>query len=306
MRSKIVFVYSPQYCVDIGAHVFRTEKYRLVAERIAAQCGIPLEEMLAPQPASQNDLRRALDPRYLQDMKERRWTGRTASSELPITREIIEGAFLCAGGTLLAARKALEIGGVGFHVGGGWHHAFADHAEGFCYVNDVAVAILALKDEGAVERVLVVDCDLHQGNGTARYFQSDPSVFTFSIHQERLYPIKGKSDLDIGLDDYAGDEEYLEPLASAIPRLYDSHKPQIVFYLAGADPFEHDQLGALRLTKSGLRRRDEQVIRSAAERKIPLVVVLAGGYAVDLRDTVDIHVSAAEVALECAALYRAD
>ncbi|MCX7016133.1 MAG: histone deacetylase [Candidatus Sumerlaeota bacterium] len=300
MTSHIVFVYSPKYEVDIGEHPFKTTKYRLTAERLVAECGVARDQLLEPSPPDEATLLRALDREYLEDMKALRWNSRTASSELPISRAIIDGSFLCAGGTLLAARKALELGGIGFHVGGGWHHAFRDHAEGFCYVNDIAAAILTLQAEGAIKRAIVVDCDLHQGNGTAVYFQTDPDVFTFSIHQERLYPQKEKSDLDIGLDDFTGDLKYLAALGSAIPRLYDSHKPQIVFYVAGADPYKDDLLGNLQLTKEGLRKRDELVIRSASERRLPVVVMLAGGYSPDVRDTVDIHLATARVALECA------
>jgi acetoin utilization deacetylase AcuC-like enzyme len=304
MSSKIAFAYSPKYGVDIGAHVFITAKYALTAKRLREECGVTPEQIIEPSLAPEADLQRALEPEYLEDMAELRRTPRTEYSELPITREIINGAFLCAGGTLLAAREALERRGIGFHVGGGWHHAFPDHAEGFCYVNDLAVAILALKAEGRIRRALVVDCDLHQGNGTAVYFQDDPDVFTFSIHQERLYPFKQRSDLDIGLDDGVGDAEYLQRLGSAIPRLYDEHKPDMVFYVAGADPYERDQLGSLQLTKDGLRQRDELVIAAAAERNIPLTITLAGGYAPDVNDTVDIHISTAKTALAAAAKYE--
>ncbi len=306
-HQRLAFVYSPRYCVDIGAHVFDTSKYRRIAERIAAEFGRPGEDILiAPEPASPSQLAAALEPDYLRDLIEARRTPRTRRSELPISREIVEAAFLCAGGTIRAAREALRRRGIGFHIGGGWHHAYPDHAEGFCYVNDLAVAALVLRAEGAARRAAVVDCDLHQGNGTAACFRADAAVFCFSIHQERLYPFpKERGDWDIGLANGAGDEEYLARLAEAVPRIYDEHRPDIVLYVAGADPCLQDQLGDLALTMDGLRRRDERVIFAAAERGIPLVVALAGGYAPDIADIVAIHLQTARVCAEAAAMYEA-
>ncbi len=304
MNPRLAFIYSPKYCVDIGAHVFQTSKYRLISDRLAEEIGLTPDDVIEPDLAPDETLLRAHDAEFLDDMKNLRWTPRTQPSELPISQEIIDAAVLCAGGSMRAAREATERNGIGFHIGGGWHHSFPDHAEGFCYINDVAVAILNLKDKGTILRAIVVDCDLHQGNGTAFFFGTDPDVFTFSIHQENLYPIKQRSDLDIGLESFAGDDVYLERLGSAIPRLYDEHKPDIAFYVAGADPFEMDQLGSLQITKQGLRKRDEMVIEGAAKRGIPLVVTLAGGYAPDVNDTVEIHCNTAKTAIEAVELYE--
>jgi acetoin utilization deacetylase AcuC-like enzyme len=221
-----------------------------------------------------------------------------------------------AAGTLLAARIALGTArlpdvidrtgpdgahrptrGVGLHLGGGFHHACEDHGEGFCLFNDVAVAIQVLRRERAISRAAVVDCDVHQGNGTAFIFAGDRSVFTFSIHQEHNYPVfKPASSLDINLPDYADDELYLRQLAGAVPRVFAA-APDIVFYLAGADPFEDDQLGGLSLTKQGLRRRDRFVFNAARELDVPVVVTLAGGYARRVEDTVDIHAATVEEAI---------
>jgi len=225
-----------------------------------------------------------------------RWTARTVRSELPLTWEIILGYLIHAAGTIAACRLGLEDG-VAMHLGGGFHHAFADHGEGFCYVNDVAVAVRKLQAEGRIARAAVIDCDLHQGNGTARIFQADPAVFTFSIHQEHLYPIKEKSDLDIGLADETGDDIYVEHLQAAVPKILAEHKPELVIYVAGADPFKDDQLGALRLTKRGLAMRDRVVIEGCHRRGIPVVPVLAGGYALNTADTVDIHTNTARECL---------
>jgi acetoin utilization deacetylase AcuC-like enzyme len=204
-----------------------------------------------------------------------------------------------AGGTTLAAREALARG-VGINLGGGFHHAFADLASGFCYVNDLAVAIRVLQRDGRVKRAAVVDCDLHQGNGTAHLFRRDPEVFTFSIHQEHLYPVKERSDLDIGLENGAGNEEFNGRLADALPRVW-AHGPELVLYQAGADPYEDDQLGALRLTIPGLLERDRLVLEGCADRGIPAVVTLGGGYARNVSDTVRIHQNTCEMALRLAA-----
>jgi len=304
MSSPFFVVYSPSYGADIGAHVFRTEKYRLVMGKLARAIDLPEDAVLTPHPAPEPILLKALDRAYYDDLVNARQSWRTISSEIPITREIIEASFLCAGGSILAAREALERQGICYHAGGGWHHAFRDHAEGFCYINDIAIGILAMIEEKRIRRALVVDLDLHQGNGTAVYFQTNPDVFTFSMHQEQLYPPKKRSDLDIGLNRQTDDATYLALLRSAIPRLYDEHRPELIFYVAGADPYVEDQLGNLSLTKDGLRVRDELVLFEAANRRIPVVITLAGGYAIDLKDTVDIHVATARIASEAAAQYR--
>lgn len=176
------------------------------------------------------------------------------------------------------------------HVGGGFHHAFSGHGEGFCLLNDVAVALRTLLAEGAVERAAVVDLDVHHGNGTAAIFRDDPAVFTFSMHQERNYPMpKPPGDLDVGLDDGTGDEEYLAILDERLGSIIRKHRPELVIYLAGADPYGDDQLGGLALTLEGLRRRDRMVFDACGDAGIPVAVTLAGGYAVREADTVEIH-----------------
>jgi acetoin utilization deacetylase AcuC-like enzyme len=187
--------------------------------------------------------------------------------------------------------------GVALHLGGGLHHAFPGHGEGFCPINDIAVAIRTLQQEGRIRRAAVIDCDVHQGNGTAVCFASDADVFTFSIHQEHNYPAwKPKSDLDVGVRDRTTDGEYLEQLQEGIEAVLH-HQPELLVYVAGADPYQHDQLGGLALTKSGLRQRDRAVLGTMRRAGIPVGIVLAGGYAQNLDDTVDIHVATAEEAL---------
>lgn len=303
-------VYSDRYAVDLGAHVFPTAKYAGVQAALLARGLAAPADFVAPAPATWEELALVHTPDYLDKIRRGRLSPQeVAQLEIPATRDIVEWFRLMAGGTLLAARTVLspaDSGGppavtaggeadlrrrwaVSVHLGGGFHHAFGNHGEGFCMINDVAVAIRAIQQDRLVSRVAVVDCDVHQGNGTAAIFAADASVFTFSMHQENNYPgYKPRSSLDIGLDDGAGDEEYLEALGSALPRVFAS-APDIVFYVAGADPFEEDQLGGLNLTLDGLRRRDRMVFDAARVAGVPVVVTLAGGYTDRLADTVSIH-----------------
>jgi acetoin utilization deacetylase AcuC-like enzyme len=289
----VIFVFSPQYNVDIGPHIFPTEKYNLVYERLKSEGIITSENVLIPKAPGRNDLLKIISEEYLDDLEHARLTLRTASSEMPVQRNIIDFQILCCGGSYLAAQSALNDGFC-YHIGGGFHHAFPDHAEGFCYLNDVVFAAEMML--GYVQKIAVVDCDLHQGNGTAKFFEHEKRVFTFSIHQEYLYPRKENSDLDIGLENGVKDEEYLHKLDFALKKIYDEFNPALVIYVAGADPFICDQLGSLQLTIEGFIKRDEMVIGRAFEKKIPVAVVLAGGYAEDINDTVEIHCNVARVA----------
>ncbi|MEO0009361.1 MAG: histone deacetylase [candidate division WOR-3 bacterium] len=290
------FVYSDRYHFNIGVHVFPTDKYKLVKASLLGSGLAKETDFFEPPEPVIDDIRLVHTKEYVDDLLNLRWTSRTVRSELPLTWDIVYGYMLHTSGTILACHFALEDG-IAMHIGGGFHHAFADHAEGFCYINDIAVAIKKLQKEGKVERVAVIDCDLHQGNGTARIFQDDPRVFTFSIHQEHLYPIKERSSWDIGLEDETGDEEYNQHLITAVPKIISEHKPQFVIYVAGADPYIDDQLGTLRLTKRGLALRDRIVIENCHRKGIPVVPVLAGGYALNTQDTVEIHVNTARECL---------
>jgi len=284
------YIYSDRYDVDFQGHVFPVHKYRLIYEHLKKTGILDDSNVCEPQMPTREDLLLVLSQEYLHDLTNLKWTTATVRSEMALTAEIVEFSKLTVGGTILACRKALDSG-IGFHIGGGFHHAFTDHAEGFCYINDIAAAICKLQYEEAVKRFAVIDCDLHQGNGTAHIFLDNSDVFTFSIHQEHLYPLKQKSDLDIGLNDFAGDQEYTEKLKFHVPKVIESENPELVVYVAGADPYKGDRLGTLQLTRAGLRERDRIVIESAMEKKIPLAVVLAGGYAVNTVDTVEIHVN---------------
>jgi len=281
-------VYSPAYELDLPGHIWPTAKYRLIAERLGAAAAFTFAE---PAAASWEDLALVHTPEYLQRLRTNTLSQEEiAVLELPWMPALADGFRLMTGGTIAAAAAALEDGRAA-HLGGGLHHAFANHGEGFCPLNDVAVGIRVLQRDGRIRRAAVVDCDVHHGNGTAMIFERDPDVFTFSIHQQHNYPMfKPASDLDVGLEDGADDERYLTALAAALPRVVASD-PELMLYVAGADPFAGDRLGGLAVSKAGLVERDRLVIAAAREKDIPLVTVLAGGYAVDIDDTVDIHVS---------------
>jgi acetoin utilization deacetylase AcuC-like enzyme len=290
----VPLVYSARYQIDIGPHVFPTHKYALIRQRLADH------PVLEPEPATWDQLALVHTPDYLAKMRDGTMTAEDiAQLELPWSREMVDGFRTMVGGTIEAARFAcgFEVRSLkAVHIGGGLHHAFPNHGEGFCPFNDVAVAARVLQQRG-IERIAIVDLDVHHGNGTAFIFESDPRVFTFSMHQQHNYPMwKPRSSLDIGLPDGTRDAAYLRELEGALPQVL-AHRPECVFYLAGADPYEDDQLGGLRLTKEGLRARDRMVIRTVREASVPLVVTLAGGYARHVEDTVAIHAATVEEAL---------
>src|SRR5205823_9160137 len=249
-----------------------------------------------PQPAAWEELALVHTQEYLAKAKDGGFSAEEIRElELPWSRGVVEGFRLMTGGTIAAARLAMTDA-IGVHAGGGFHHAFANHGEGFCLFNDVAVAIRVLQRERRAARVAIVDLDVHHGNGTSMIFDGDASVFTFSMHQQHNYPMfKPRSRLDIGLDDRTAGAEYNEKLRRALPAVLAS-RPEVVFYLAGADPFEHDQLGGLAMTRADLLDRDRIVFDECMNASLPVVVTLAGGYARRLEDTVAIHRATIEAA----------
>lgn len=297
----MIVVYSPQYRIDIGTHVFPTRKYELLHDRLLAtpQDAVVVE----PRPAAWDDLALVHTAAYLDKLRSGDFdVPALAQLEVPWSPEVVEGFRLMTGGTIEAARLALERGGAAsvFHIGGGFHHAFAAHGEGFCLFNDVAVAIRRCQADGSLDRAAIIDLDVHQGNGTAAIFQGDARVFTCSMHQEHNYPaLKPPSSLDIGLPNGMTDGPYLDRLAAMLPDAL-AQQPGLVFYLAGADPYEDDQLGGLALSKSGLRQRDRLVLDACWAARVPVVTLLAGGYARRLEDTVDIHQATFEEAARLA------
>jgi acetoin utilization deacetylase AcuC-like enzyme len=298
----VPIVYSSQYEIDLPGHIWPTTKYRRIAERLMSERIVPEASLVPPQSCSWDDLAGAHTHEYLDKVRTESLTpDEIRTLELPWVSGLADAFRLMTGGTCVAADLAVEHGSA-IHLGGGFHHAFANHGEGFCLFNDVAVAIRRLQRSGRIERAAVVDCDVHHGNGTSAIFEQDPSVFTFSIHQQHNYPLfKPRSDLDIGLDDGADDREYLGRLSEALP-LVMSGQPQIVFYLAGADPFERDRLGGLLLSFDGLRRRDRAVFDAARSAGAAVAVVLAGGYAMDVEDTVHVHVNTVKELVDVSSL----
>lgn len=292
-------VYSENYDLHLGDHVFPSKKYRWLHDRLVRTRFAEAADFVEPQPADDDDMRLVHDADWVAKLRNGTLTYQDILRlEIPYSRHMVEAFWLAAGGTILAARLALESG-LGFNVGGGFHHAFPDHGEGFCAINDIAVAVRRLQRDGAIRRAMVVDCDVHHGNGTAAVFAGDHSVFTLSIHQLNNYPSeKPPSSLDINMADGIGDSEYLQKLGNGYRAALTMFHPELIVYVAGADPYFEDQLGGLSLTFDGLMERDRMVIGSAAAQHIPVAVVLAGGYAQSVEDTITIHANTAAVARE--------
>jgi acetoin utilization deacetylase AcuC-like enzyme len=292
-------VYSDQYDLHLGQHVFPSAKYKLTKERLLREGVIGETDLLAPEPASDEDIALVHDRDYILNLKR----GTLSQSEIlrmevPYSPELIHAVWLAAGGSILAGKLAMQDE-IAVNLTGGFHHAYPDHGEGFCVIHDVAIAIRRLQKDRLIHRAMTIDCDVHQGNGTAAIFQDDPSVFTFSIHQERNYPYpKPPSDLDVNLEDGVGDEEYHAALEQGIDHAFARFEPDLIFYLAGADPYREDQLGGLKLTQLGLVERDRLVFHKAGARNIPVAVTLAGGYARHVADTVHIHTNTVRTAKE--------
>jgi acetoin utilization deacetylase AcuC-like enzyme len=286
----------PRFCVDLGAHVFPAQKYRLVRERLLAAGVASEDDFRLPASASDTDVLRVHGAEYVRKLKTGEFTpDEVRTLEVPWSRELAEAVWLAAGAAIEAGRMARRDG-CAIVLGGGFHHAFADHGEGFCLVNDVAVAVAALRAAGELKRAAVVDLDVHQGNGTAAVLGPDPLSFTVSLHQENNYPNpKPPSRIDVGLPDRVDDTAYLAalegPLAEAL-----AFRPDLLFYLAGADPYEHDLLGGLGLSLAGLMERDRRVFQAARDAGVPVAVTLAGGYAARTADTVEIHVNTVRAA----------
>jgi acetoin utilization deacetylase AcuC-like enzyme len=282
--------YSPRYYADIGeGHVFPIRKFELARDRLLGEGTLAPEELREPREAAVEDLLLVHTEDYVTRLRAGALTPREVRRlGLPWSKALVRRSLLATSGTINAARSALE-GGVGSNLAGGTHHAFPDHGEGFCVLNDVAVAVRVLRRDRLIRRAAVVDLDVHQGNGTAAIFSGDAEVFTLSLHGAKNYPLfKLRSTVDVELPDGTGDEEYLKTLAEHLPRAFE-RRPDIVFYLAGADPFAGDKLGRLSLSIKGLRARDEMVLSACRERAIPVATVMSGGYAADINDTVEIH-----------------
>ena len=312
-------VYSDDYYLPIGAHVFPAEKYRLIHKKLVDSGVAEPADFVAPKPASDEDVLRVHTREYVQKLKNGTLSPmEEMQMEVPYSPELVKAFWLAAGGSILAAELALHDG-LAFNIGGGFHHAFPDHGEGFCVVHDVAVAIKRMHHDGKIVRAMTVDLDVHDGNGTAAIFpprnktanplpsagalnrdvrkdeapgpgNGELEVFTISLHQANNYPAyKPPSSIDVNLPDGTNNEQYLAWLDQALSSAFRSFEPQLLCYIAGADPYREDQLGGLGLTIDGLKRRDELVFRVAKSRGVPVMVTYAGGYARRVEDTVTIH-----------------
>jgi len=311
-------IYSDDYYLPIGSHVFPAEKYRRIHDRLLQAGVAEASDFVAPQPASDADILLVHTPQYVHKLKTGTLSAREELElEVPFSPELVRAFWMAAGGSILAADYALQ-NHVAFNIGGGFHHAFPDHGEGFCMIHDVAVAIRRMQRDEKITRAMTVDCDVHQGNGTAVIFAGmrTPSgplpstsastlaspaatkprtkfsgdVFTISLHQENNYPMwKPPSSIDVDLPDGVGDDDYLAWLDNALSSGLRQFEPELICYVAGADPYREDQLGGLSLSIEGLKRRDELVFKVAQAREIPVMVTFAGGYAQKVEDTVTIH-----------------
>jgi acetoin utilization deacetylase AcuC-like enzyme len=311
-------IYSDHYYLPIGQHVFPAEKYRRIHDRLISMGVADPNDFLAPEPAADEDIRLVHTPEYVKKLKTGTLSAREAMEmELPYSRDLVDAFWLAAGGSILAARQCMADK-VCLNIGGGFHHAYPDHGEGFCMIHDVAVAIRRLQKDGMIRTAMTVDCDVHHGNGTAAIFagtktESAPlpsvpastggktgagkmrgthagDVFTISLHQHNNYPAyKPPSSIDVDLPDGVGDDDYLAWLDNALSSGLRQFEPDLICYIAGADPYKEDQLGGLSLTIEGLKKRDELVFRVARARDIPVMVTYAGGYARKVDDTVTIH-----------------
>ena len=282
--------YTPRYYAPIGdGHIFPIRKFELVRDRLLAENTLQPDELCEPLPATVEQLLLV----HTSDYVSRLCAGTLTAKELrrlglPWSESLVQRSFYATGGTIAAARAAL-FSGYASNLAGGTHHSFADRGEGFCVFNDVAVAIRVLRNENLIERAAIVDCDVHQGNGTATIFAGDERTFTLSIHGANNYPLfKARSSLDVELPDGTADSAYLDTLAANLAAAFAAG-PDVVFYLAGADPFAGDKLGRLALTIGGLRRRDTAVLTECYEREVPVVTVMSGGYGKNIDDTIEIH-----------------
>ena len=323
-------VYSEKYFLPIGEHVFRADKFRLIRERLLQLGHADDPDFIAPEPAKEEDVLLVHSPHYVNKLMEGGLSVREQlQMEIPYSPQVVDAFMFHAGGSILAAQLALQDG-VAINVGGGFHHAFPDHGEGFCMLHDFAIAIRKMQRLGLIQRAMTIDCDVHQGNGTAAIFGkpsqrpnilpswsaptvsiptgtspsegSSTDVFTISLHQENNYPLwKPPSSIDVNLPDGCGDMEYMAWLDNALSSGLRQFEPELICYIAGADPYRDDQLGGLNLTLEGLKARDELVFRAARAREIPIMVTFAGGYAHRVEDTVTIHCN---TILAAAEVYR--
>lgn len=297
-NNSIPVVFSKKYTVPDQGHIFKAGKFEAALKLLLKEKAIKPSDIVEPRLPSRADLELAHSSSWVDKILSGTLTAAEAArAELTPSKEVMEAHLLSVGGTIKAASAALRSG-LGVHCGGGAHHAFADHGEGFCLLNDIAVAVLKLRKEKKIERALIIDLDVHQGNGTASIFKNDKNTFTFSMHQRGIYPEAAETgSLDLELPAGAGDAEYLKILRGSLPGIFSSARPDIVVYNAGVDVYGRDLLGGLSLTMEGVAARDEAVFSECFARGVPVVLVLSGGYAEKFSDTARLHANTIKAAL---------
>jgi acetoin utilization deacetylase AcuC-like enzyme len=288
IAQDLALIYHSQYNLDLPGHVFPAHKYSHLYDRVKRDPVLGKMEILRPERVLDQYLELVHTKEYLDDLFSYEHTPRTLYSELPLNRNIVDSFCYGVGGTVYAMELTREHK-FAFNMGGGYHHSFPERAEGFCYLNDIAIAIRKSKELSEDHKALIIDLDLHQGNGNSYIFQYDDKVFTFSMHQGNIYPKKESSNLDVHLEAGTKDDQYLTLLRDSLKAIKKDFDPEIVYFLAGADPYEDDSLGELKVSMKGLKERDRLVRKFCTDNKIPCVITLAGGYARDFRDTVEIH-----------------
>ncbi len=283
-------VYHSGYDLNLGTHVFPSTKFRMIRDRLVASGKFQEEDIHEPEIAAEAELLSVHSKEWIDALSYGTITMKEILKlEIPYSQKMVQGFKRMAGGSILATRFALEDG-FSANLGGGFHHAFPAHGEGFCAIHDAAVAVRVLQKEGKIRKALFIDCDVHQGNGTAAIFADDPDVFTISLHQYHNYPFeKTLSSIDVHLPDNTGDDLYLSRLSEIYGQAVRAFSPDLIMYIAGADPYKDDQLGGLDLTMEGLEERDKIILSIARQYQIPAVITFAGGYARKLEDTVTIQ-----------------
>jgi acetoin utilization deacetylase AcuC-like enzyme len=297
--NQLKVVYSKHYGIDIAPHPWHTSKYALVLDRLKALGVLVDADVIEAEMADDEDVLRVHSMDFWRKLCDVDFSAEERELlELPINQAVVDFFWTTAGGSIQASEQALRDG-ICVHLGGGFHHAYRDYGSGFCLINDIAVSVRSLQERGVIQNAAVIDCDVHQGDGTAAIFKDDPCVLTFSMHQRRGFPyLKQQSTIDIELDDETGDDEYLSALSLALEKIFDGSRAfDLIHYQAGVDPSAKDTLGNLRLSEAGLMDRDRRVFAAAKAAHVPVVVTLGGGYPVDVEDVVRFHANTVLAAL---------
>ena len=301
-NRNVAIFYSDKYICNLGNHPFSTYKYKYIVKNLIKDGILESNNFIEPKKLTYDELNIVHTSEYLSDLIEARKSPRTIASELPVKKDIIEAFWWNVSGSVRASEFAFSQHKVGINIGGGFHHAFHHRAEGFCYINDVAIIAKKVIKEYKNKKIVIIDLDLHQGNGTAFILQTNKNIFTLSIPQEDTYPLKEKSSLDTGLYSGADDEEYISVLQKAIDSIR-RFNPEFAVYIAGVDIYEKDLIGGLKISRNGIEKRDDIVFKYLATQKIPFVLLLAGGCTSDMSELVNIHCNTIKKAIKYSEKY---